>query len=74
MLVVRDYEYDPDQRAVDSFNRAYDYYSALFEEDPTPPFAAWHIPGLFAHGSAHQAGGLCRLRFQDDRLAGGESV
>jgi len=43
LLIARDYEHQPSQRAVDAFDRGYDYYGRLFEEDPTPPFAAWHI-------------------------------
>ncbi len=43
LLVARDYEQHPQQRAIDTFDSAYTYYRKLFDEDPTPPFAAWHV-------------------------------
>ncbi|MHC4609331.1 MAG: AMMECR1 domain-containing protein [Planctomycetota bacterium] len=43
MAIARDYEEQPTQRAINAFSSAFDYYRRLFREDPTPPFAAWHI-------------------------------
>jgi len=40
--IARDYEEQPQQRAVEAFNTAYGYYSALFRAAPAPPFVAWH--------------------------------
>jgi len=43
LAIAYDYSQQPTQRAIDAFDSAYDYYHDLWEKDPTPPFAVWHI-------------------------------
>ena len=43
LVIARDYEQQPAQPAIDAFNAAFEYYRRFFHEDPTPPFAAWHM-------------------------------
>lgn len=60
LVIARDYEEQPTRRAVEAFDAAFEYYRRLFREDPTPPFAAWHIQAF-----ARMAGPTKRRDYAD---------
>jgi hypothetical protein len=60
LALARDYEHQPSQRVVEAFDLAFDYYRRLFADDPTPPFAAWHIQAF-----ARMAGPTKRRDYAD---------
>ncbi|MFQ5491689.1 MAG: AMMECR1 domain-containing protein [Phycisphaerae bacterium] len=41
LALARDYEHQPNQRAVDAFGTAYGFYTKFFRDNPMPPFVPW---------------------------------
>lgn len=41
LALVRSYEHQPSQRAVDAFNAAFKFYPQFFRDNPMPPFVPW---------------------------------